>query len=138
VMCDHCIEFGIDHEFGGVYADTPMTQPTELTEKQFWQQGEVLIGMLDAYQLLGDQKYWQAFVNVLDFTFAKFVAMDAGGEWYERVDRQGNVIDGDLAHSWKISYHSVRSMIQTSRRLSTLADSLPVTPPADEQTGRLV
>ncbi len=120
-MCDHCVTFGIDHEYGGVYADVPMTYPTELTEKQFWQQAEALIAMLDATILLGDAKYWNAFVNIFDFLFAKFIAMDAGGEWYERLDREGHILDGDLAHAWKISYHSVRAMIQTVKRLKILA-----------------
>ena len=35
-QCDHCIEFGIDPQYGGVYADTPMARPTALTEKQFY------------------------------------------------------------------------------------------------------
>jgi mannobiose 2-epimerase len=120
--CDHCIEFGIDPEYGGVYADTPMARPTELTEKQFWQQAEVLIGMLDAYALLGDEKYWQAFRNVYDFVFGKLVVMEAGGEWYERVDRFGHPIDNALGHAWKISYHTVRSMVQSIRRLRALAE----------------
>jgi mannose 2-epimerase len=119
-MCDHCITFGIDPEFGGVYADVPMARPAELTEKQFWQQAEVLVAMLDARLLLGDNKYWGAFVNVYDFIFDKFVVMDAGGEWVERLDRQGNILDAALGHSWKISYHTVRSMIQTIRRLRKL------------------
>ena len=119
-MCDQCVAFGIDHEYGGVYADVPMDHPTQLTEKQFWQQAEALIAMLDAYILLGDPKYWKAFMNVLDFLFEKFIAMDAGGEWYERLDREGNILDGDLGHSWKISYHTVRSMIQAVQRLKNL------------------
>ena len=123
-MCDHCIAYGIDHEYGGVYADVPMDRPTQLAEKQFWQQAEALIAMLDATLLLGEEKYWDAFLNVHDFVFSKFVAMDAGGEWYERLDRQGNVLDGDLAHSWKISYHSVRAMIQTVKRLRMLLEQL--------------
>jgi mannobiose 2-epimerase len=68
----------------------------------------------------------------LDFTFEKFIAMEAGGEWYERLDRQGNVLDGDLAHSWKISYHTVRSMIQTVRRLKVLVEQLG-SPDAEER-----
>ena len=52
---------------------------------------------------------------------AKFVNMDGGGEWYERLDREGNPIDAALGHEWKISYHTVRSMIQTVRRLKALA-----------------
>jgi len=121
-MCDHCVAFGIDHEYGGVYADVPIDRPTELTEKQFWQQAEVLIAMLDACLLLGDAKYWKAFVNVFNFLFEKFIAMDAGGEWYERLDRQGNILDGDLAHSWKNSYHTVRSLIQSVKRLKILVE----------------
>lgn len=119
-MCDHCLAFGLDAEYGGVYADVPMTHPTTLTEKQFWQQAEALIALLDACLLLGDDKYWHAFRNVYDFVFAKMVAMEAGGEWYERLDREGNVLDGALAHSWKINYHTVRSMVQTVDRLKKL------------------
>jgi mannobiose 2-epimerase len=121
-MCDHCIAFGIDHEYGGVYADVPMDRPTDLTEKQFWQQAEALVAMLDACLLLRDTVYWDAFRDVFDFVFRKFIALDAGGEWYERLDRQGNVLDGALGHSWKSSYHTVRSMIQTVNRLRKLVE----------------
>jgi mannose/cellobiose epimerase-like protein (N-acyl-D-glucosamine 2-epimerase family) len=121
-MCDHCTAFGIDREYGGVYADVPMDRPTNLTEKQFWQQAEALIALLDASLYLGDAQYWDAFINVYDFVFGKFVAMDAGGEWYERLDREGNILDGALAHSWKISYHTVRSMIQIEWRLRKLIE----------------
>ena len=120
-MCDHCVALGIDHEYGGVYADVPMDRPPELTEKQFWQQAEALVALLDACLLLRDARYWEAFRNVLDFVFTKFIALGTGGEWYERLDRQGNVLDGALGHSWKSSYHTVRSMIQTVRRLRRLA-----------------
>jgi mannose 2-epimerase len=118
---DHCVEYGIDREFGGVYVEGSMTGPATLDEKQFWQQGEILIGMLDAYAMFGDEKYWDAFVNACEFLFDKFVQMDAGGEWLERLARDGTVIDDALGHAWKISYHSVRSMIQTVRRLKSLA-----------------
>ena len=121
-ICDHCVEYGIDWECGGVYAEAPMDRPTQLTEKQFWQQAEVLVGMLDAYALLGEPRYWQAFRNVYDFVFDRFVVMEAGGEWYERLDREGNPIDRALGHAWKISYHTVRSMVQTTKRLRALAE----------------
>ncbi len=121
-ICDHCVEYGIDWECGGVYAETPMGGPTRLTEKQFWQHAEALVGMLDAYSLLGEPRYWQAFRNVYDFVFDHFVAMEAGGEWYERLDREGNPIDRALGHAWKISYHTVRSMIETTKRLRALAE----------------
>lgn len=118
---DQCITYGIDPEYGGVFTEGPDDSPPTLTEKQFWQQAEVLVGLLDAYLLFGDEKYWRAFRSVYDFVFAKFVNMPAGGEWYERVDRLGNPVDDALGHAWKISYHTVRSMIQTVRRLKLIA-----------------
>jgi mannobiose 2-epimerase len=121
-ISDHCLHYGIDHEYGGVFADTPADGPTTLYEKQFWQQAEVLIGMLDAYTLLGDEKYWKAFLNVHEFVFSKMVNLPAGGEWYERVDRQGKPIDDALGHGWKICYHTVRSMVETIRRLELIVE----------------
>jgi mannose/cellobiose epimerase-like protein (N-acyl-D-glucosamine 2-epimerase family) len=120
-MCDHCIRFGLDHEFGGIYCEGPDQSPTTRTQKQFWQQGEALVGMLDAYLLFGEEPYWAAFRKIWDFLFSHFVNLEAGGEWYERVDREGNVVDGALGHGWKINYHSVRSMIQVIRRLEQVA-----------------
>jgi len=117
---DHCCALGIDWEYGGVYADVPMARPPAQTEKQFWQQCEALVGLLDAVELFGNEQYWTAFRNVYDFVFDKLVVMDAGGEWYERVDRFGSPIDDALGHAWKINYHTVRSMIQTVKRLEQL------------------
>jgi len=79
--------------------------------------------MLDAYRTFGDEAYWDVFENVYHFVFKKFVNMEAGGEWYERLDREGNVIDGALGHAWKISYHTVRSVIQAIKRLELLLGS---------------
>ena len=96
---DHCVAYGIDWEYGGAYVEGAYDAPPTITEKQFWQQAEVLVGMLDAYLLFGDEKYWEAFRKVYDFVFAKFVNMPAGGEWYERVDRFGTPIDDALGHA---------------------------------------
>jgi mannobiose 2-epimerase len=120
---DQCVRYGIDREFGGVFTEGPDDAPPTLTEKQFWQQAEVLVGMLDAYLLFGEEFHWRAFRNVYDFVMAKFVNIPAGGEWYERVDRLGNPVDDALGHAWKISYHTVRSMIQTVQRLKLIAAS---------------
>jgi mannobiose 2-epimerase len=117
---DNCVQFGVDCEHGGVFVEGPCSGAPTAMEKQFWQQAEVLIGFLDAYALLDDEKYWQAFENVYRFVFDKFVVMDAGGEWYERVDRTGKPVDDALGHAWKISYHTVRCMVQCIRRLRRL------------------
>jgi len=122
-ICDHCVEYGIDHEHGGVFVEGLHNAPARITEKQFWQQAEVMVALLDAYTLFEDEKYWLAFRNVYDFVFDKFVNISAGGEWYERLNRKGSPIDDALGHAWKISYHTIRSMIQIVRRLSSLLKS---------------
>jgi mannobiose 2-epimerase len=118
---DHCVAHGIDREYGGVFVEGPWDAAPTLTEKQFWQQAEVLVGMLDAYALFGDEAYWEAFDNVYRFVFEKFVNLEAGGEWYERLDRFGSPVDDALGHAWKINYHTVRSMIHVVKRLKALA-----------------
>ena len=70
--------------------------------------------------MFGHGEYWDAFENVRGFVFEKFVNLVGGGEWYERLDRAGRAIDDALGHAWKISYHTVRSMIQTVSRLRWL------------------
>jgi len=119
-IADHCCENGIDWQYGGVCVDGPFNGPPTDTEKQFWQQAEVLVGMLDACLLFGDERYWRAFVQVYHFVFDKFICWAGGGEWFERLDRQGNLIDDALGHAWKINYHTVRSMIQVVHRLDML------------------
>lgn len=117
---EHCCTFGIDWECGGVLVEGPQDAPTVLTEKQFWQQAEVLVGMLDAYAMFADEKYWKAFRCVHDFVFEKFVHMPGGGEWFERLARDGTPIDDTLGHGWKICYHTMRSMVQCVKRLERL------------------
>jgi mannobiose 2-epimerase len=121
-IADHTATFGVDWERGGLFVEGPHAAPTALTEKQFWQPAEALIGFLDAYALLGDEQYWRAFRNVHDFVMAKFVNLAGGGEWFERLDREGRPIDAALGHAYKCGYHTVRSMIQTVARLRRLAE----------------
>lgn len=116
-MCDHCLRFGLDPTYGGIYCEGPDQAPTSRTEKQFWQQAEAMIGMLDAFLTFREERYWDAFRSIHDFVFTHMVNMEGGGEWYERVSREGHVVDGVLGHGWKVNYHTVRSMIQVIDRL---------------------
>lgn len=106
--------------YGGVYIDGPMDGPATQFDKQFWQQAEVLVALLDAYLLLGKDAYWQAFLRTYDFVFRRVVNMEAGGEWRALVSRDGTPIWDYMGHAWKISYHTVRATIQMVDRLRTL------------------
>lgn len=113
---EHTVRDGIDREFGGVYVEGHrVTGPTE-TNKEFWQQAEALVGLLDAYLLLGEPKYLEAFGNVHDFVFTKMIHWEQG-EWFPLLSREGKVLWDYMGHDWKICYHTIRSMLQTVRRL---------------------
>ena len=117
----HAVDYGVDWEFGGVYVEGSHAGQVYDREKEFWQQAEVLIGFLDAYRFLGDEKYWKAYQNVHRFVFDKMIN-HAVGEWYPLMTRQGVPIWTHMSHSWKINYHTVRAMVQSSRRLQQLHD----------------
>ena len=116
---DHTVDNGIDYEFGGVFVEGPHSGGVYDREKEFWQQAEVLIGLLDAVILLGDEKYWEAYKNVHRFVFDKVINKKVG-EWYPLLSRKGNPIWTHMGHSWKINYHTVRAMIQSVDRLNKL------------------
>jgi mannobiose 2-epimerase len=119
IIFDHTINNGIDREYGGVFVEGPHAGGVYDMEKEFWQQAEVLIGTLDAVILFGDDKYWEAYKNVHRFVLDKMRNRKVG-EWYPLMTREGKPIWTHMGHSWKINYHTVRSMIQSIKRLSIL------------------
>jgi mannobiose 2-epimerase len=118
----HSVDNGIDWEFGGVFVEGSHAGEVYDREKEFWQQAEMLIGMLDAYRYLKDEKYWNAYVNVHRFVFDKMINHKLG-EWWPLMTRQGEPIWRHMSHSWKINYHDVRAMIQSVIRLDKLLKS---------------
>ncbi|MCJ7448863.1 MAG: AGE family epimerase/isomerase [Bacteroidales bacterium] len=116
---DHTIHNGIDYEFGGVYVEGPHAGGVSDREKEFWQQAEVLTGLLDAYLMFKDPEYWRAYQNVHRFVFDKMINKGVG-EWYPLLTREGEPIWTHMGHSWKINYHTVRSMIQSIRRMDKI------------------
>jgi mannobiose 2-epimerase len=120
---DHTVNNGIDYEYGGVYVEGPHSGGVYDMEKEFWQQAEVLIGLLDAALLFKDDKYWQAYRNVHRFVLDKMVNREVG-EWFPLLTRRGEPIWTHMSHSWKINYHTVRSMIQSIKRLAEIENEL--------------
>ena len=116
---DHTVHNGIDYEFGGVYVEGPHAGGVYDREKEFWQQAEVLIGLLDAYLMFKDPEYWRAYKNVHRFVFEKVINKSVG-EWYPLLSRRGEPIWTHMGHSWKINYHTVRSMIQSIQRMNKI------------------
>lgn len=113
---DHACKYGIDWKSGGVYCEGPAAGPARERNKEFWQQAECLIGLLDAYIIFQDPKYIDAYENVHRFVMDKMINHKVG-EWLPLFDENNNLIWDHMAHAWKINYHTVRSMIQSEARL---------------------
>ncbi len=122
-MLDHAVKNGIDYEYGGVYVEGPHAGGVHDREKEFWQQCEVMIGMLEACIRFGDEKYWKAYEAVHRFMFTKGINFETGELW-PLLTREGVPIWTHMSHSWKVNYHSVRAMVQSVKRLDTLIGKL--------------
>jgi mannobiose 2-epimerase len=119
-LLDHCVDYGIDWERGGVYCEGPHAGPARERNKEFWQQAETLVAMLDGYLLFGDDRYLDAYEKVHRFVMDHVINHDVG-EWFPLFDEDNNLLWDYMGHAWKINYHTVRSMIQTERRLERIA-----------------
>jgi len=117
---DHGMKNGIDPEYGGVYTEGPHAGGVYDTEKEFWQQAEVMIGMLEGCLRFGPKVYWPAYVNVHRFVFDKMIHHPVG-EWWPLLSREGKPVRWThMSHSWKVNYHTIRCLVECIKRLERL------------------
>lgn len=121
IIFDHTVNNGVDFEYGGVYVEGPHSGGVYDMEKEFWQQAEVLIGLLDAVLMFGDDKYLDAYGKVHRFVFDRMINREVG-EWWPLMTRQGEPIWTHMSHSWKINYHTIRGMVQSIERMNRLIE----------------
>jgi len=119
---DHSVDNGMDTEFGGIFVEGPHAGGVSDREKEFWQQAEVMIGVLDGALMFNDEKFWDAYKNIHKFVFEKVINKGVG-EWYALLTREGEPIWTHMGHSWKINYHTVRAMIQSIERMNKLIEN---------------
>ena len=116
---NHALADGIDWEFGGVYVEGSHAGGVTDKEKEFWQNAEMLIALLQASISLDIAKYMPVYENVHRFVFDKMIKHNVG-EWLPLLTREGEPIWDHMSHSWKVNYHTVRSMVQSIERMKKL------------------
>lgn len=120
---DHAIKYGLDKESGGIYRDGPYEGEALVKDKEWWQNCEVMVGFLDAFEKLGDLKYFEAFYITWNFSNKYFIDHELG-EWRQLLDIKGNVIAGDIGNPWKAVYHSGRAMLECKFRLEGIIKAI--------------
>ena len=119
-LYDQCLQHGIDWRNGGVFCEGPHRGPARETNKEFWQQAEALVGMLDAVALFDEDRYWEAYLNIHRFVMDTMIHHKVG-EWFPLFSADNHLLRDHMAHAWKINYHTVRSMLECEARLKRLA-----------------
>lgn len=114
-LVDHALRYGFDQEHGGVYRTGLAMEPADNKSMEWWQQMEMLVALLNAHQMTGDVKYWQAFNLQAQFVMDRFVDHQYG-ELYTGIASNGKV-DDEKVGPWKAPYHVTRAFLEIVSRL---------------------
>ena len=106
---------GIDND-GGLWYEMDPKSNELIAEKHWWPQAELWIGMINAWQLTGDEEYLS--ITEKNFGFVQNHIVDKlNGEWIWGIEKSNLPILKDKAGFWKCPYHNVRACIELINRL---------------------
>jgi mannobiose 2-epimerase len=83
---------------------------------QWWVPAEAIVGLVNAWQLSGDEVWLDRALLVWQYTDRVLIDKE-NGEWYYGLDRDGKLIKGmSKVNAWKCPYHNARMCVEISRR----------------------
>jgi mannobiose 2-epimerase len=119
-LADNCLKLGYDERNGGFYQSGELGKPADDLKKTWWVQTEALLGMLEMYRMTGETRYYDAFVQTLDFC-EQFQVAKEGGWWATRAADGSATADKQRSGPWQGAYHSGRALINARKWLNELA-----------------
>jgi len=85
--------------------------------RHWWVQAEAVVGLLNAYQLSGNEHYLKLAMRCWQY-IEKSVVDKHHGEWFWKVSEAGKPDDREYNNSgWKGPYHNVRACLEIMKRL---------------------
>ena len=130
-MADAVAREGVDQD-GGLFLESVRSGSHLRTNKHWWLQAENLVGFMNAFELTGDDKYWETVKRSWDF-IDRCVIDHQRGEWYTKVSRLGVPFltepEDDPSpyyrndwkiDPWKSPYHNGRSMMELVKRIERI------------------
>lgn len=130
-LIDHALDFGFDHERGGVAAYGPLTGHVTLATdlkperllRAWWEQAEMLIAIIEAFRWTEDRKYLDAFFSLFDWVW-RFQIDHECGDWYQDLRwPSGEPVTTDKGQEWKTSFHAGRALIHVANAARSLIES---------------
>lgn len=119
IMLD-TIAYGWDKEYGGIFyfldAHGHPPQQLEWDQKLWWVHVEALVALAKGYRLTGDERCWQWFETIHNYTWKHFRDTEYG-EWFGYLNRRGEVLLTLKGGKWKGCYHIPRALYQVWKTL---------------------
>lgn len=130
-MADAVEREGVDKD-GGLFLESVRFGSHLRTNKHWWLQAENLVGFMNAFELTGEDKYWETVKLAWDF-IDRYVIDHERGEWYTKVNRLGVPFltepEDDPSpyyrndwkiDPWKCPYHNGRAMMELLGRIDRI------------------
>jgi N-acylglucosamine 2-epimerase len=118
------LEFAWDKEYGGIYyfMDDRGHPPQQLEwdQKLWWVHVETLVALAMGYRLTGDQRCWEWYQRIHEYTWSHFADQEQG-EWFGYLNRRGEVLLNLKGGKWKGCFHVPRAMLLCWREFEKLS-----------------
>lgn len=124
-LVDHALEFGFDHQKGGLAAYGPLTGDTAKAQgleadrllRSWWAQAEMLNALTCVYPWTKDPKYLKALDALFDW-IDRYQIDHECGDWYQDVYwENGQPVTTDKGGEFKTSFHASRALIRIVQAL---------------------
>jgi mannobiose 2-epimerase len=107
---------GLQNDGSLVYEKNLTADSTDM-DRHWWVQAEAVIGLINAWQLTGENRYLEMAYRCFNYIKDKLVDRDKG-EWYWSIRADGTINrEGDKAGFWKCPYHNGRMCLEIMKRL---------------------
>jgi N-acylglucosamine 2-epimerase len=117
------LEYSWDKKYGGIFyfLDIKGNPPQQLEwdQKIWWVHMECIISLLKGFLLTGDQRCWEWFKKVHEYTWEHFPDPQYG-EWWGYLNRQGEVLLPLKGGKWKGCFHVPRGLYQSCKTLEAI------------------
>jgi mannobiose 2-epimerase len=118
-MAEAVLREGVEAD-GGVLNEGHPREATG-TYKDWWPQAEAVVGFLNAFELSGERRYWDAAQAAWRFIETHILDREHG-EWFWGVLRDGRPDPAQPKISeWKCPYHNGRMCLETMDRIERLS-----------------
>jgi mannobiose 2-epimerase len=108
---NHALQFGYDHERGGLYSLGTGDQPATNRDKVWWVQSEMMAALADSLRYKPNPRHEAALEKLIHF-INQYQADPKDGIWLDTVTEEGRPKSTGKAHSWKANYHDVRALVK--------------------------